>query len=192
MTAVLESAAAGALPAWTEATPARRAHMGRVAALMELWATRLGLDAGDRMRWRAAGMLHDALRDAPHEHLRPIVADPFRELPGSFLHGPAAAALLIRDGLEDDEVSDAITYHTLGDARLGRLGRALIAADYLEPARTTDPLWRATERARMPDAFDDVIRNVVAHKLSRALHREHPIRPEMISLWNSCVDATLA
>jgi HD superfamily phosphohydrolase YqeK len=189
---VLDGAAAGALPAWTEAGPARRAHMGRVAELMSLWAGRLGLAARHCVRWRAAGMLHDALRDAPHEKLRPIVADPFRALPGSFLHGPAAAALLVKDGLQDDEVRDAIAYHTLGDAGLGRLGRALIAADYLEPARTTDPIWRATERARMPEAFDEVIRNVVAHKLSRALQREHPIRHEMIALWNSCVDATLA
>lgn len=180
----LEAAASGVLPEWTRAKPKRRAHMARVAALMDEWAGALQLNETDRRRWRAAAWLHDTLRDADQESLRPEVGAPFDTLPASFLHGPAAAARLERAGAHDSDLLDAIRYHTLGDARLGQLGLALIAADYLEPGRPTQTLWRSTLRVRMPHAFDAVLREVVRDKLWRGLDRAYPLRPEMIALWN--------
>lgn len=182
----------GDLPAWTEAIPWRRAHMSRVAALMDEWAAALGLDAGERLRWRATGWLHDTLRNADPESLRPGLGPPFDTLPGRFLHGPAAARRLAADGVADAEVLDAIRYHTLGHADLGRLGLALIAADYLEPGRPAAPLWRTRQRARMPGAFDDVVRNVVRDRLRHALARPAPLRPEMVALWNRLARAQTA
>jgi HD superfamily phosphohydrolase YqeK len=180
----LEAAASGVLPEWTRAKPTRRAHMGRVAALMGEWASALQLSESDRMRWRAAAWLHDTLRDADQESLRSELTSPFDKLPPSFLHGPATAVRLERAGARDAEVLDAIRYHTLGDARLGKLGLALIAADYLEPGRPAQTLWRSTLRARMPHAFQAVLLEVVRDKLWRGLDRAHPLRPEMIGLWN--------
>lgn len=175
---------AGELPDWTEANPARRAHMHRVAELMGSWAVRLGLDPSDCMRWRAAGWLHDTLRNAQPDSLRGLLAPPFDSLPGPYLHGPATAARLSAEGEEDGEVLDAIRYHTSGHPDLGRLGMALIAADYLEPGRPAAPLWRTRMRARMPHAFDAVVHHVVHEKLRRSLDRGAPLRPEMVALWN--------
>jgi 2-amino-4-hydroxy-6-hydroxymethyldihydropteridine diphosphokinase len=180
----LEAAASGVLPEWTRAKPTRRAHMARVAALMDEWAGALQLAQTDRMRWRAAGWLHDTLRDADQESLRSEVGAPFDTLPTPFLHGPASAVRLERAGARDTEVLDAIRYHTLGDAALGQLGLALIAADYLEPGRPAHTLWRSTLRARMPHAFHAVLIEVVRDKLRRGLDRSHPLRSEMIGLWN--------
>lgn len=180
----LEAAAAGELPAWTEAEPTRRAHMKRVSALLGEWANRFGLDAREVAKWRAAGWLHDTLRDAEPETLRPNLSSQFAELPDSFLHGPAAAERLAVEGVDDPSLLDAIRFHTLGDPRLDRLGLALIAADYLEPGRPGRPLWRSSLRARMPAAFEAGVSAVVGDKLYRALEREEPIRPEMIALWN--------
>ena len=53
------------LPAWARCSPGRRAHGVRVGDLLETWATRLRLPETERIRWRAAGVLHDALKDAP-------------------------------------------------------------------------------------------------------------------------------
>jgi 2-amino-4-hydroxy-6-hydroxymethyldihydropteridine diphosphokinase len=128
--------------------------------------------------------LHDTLRDADQEALRSELTSPLDTLPTSFLHGPATAVRLERAGARDAEVLDAIRYHTLGNARLGMLGLALIAADYLEPGRPTQTLWRSTLRARMPHAFQAVLLEVVRDKLWRGLDRAHPLRPEMIGLWN--------
>lgn len=180
----LADAAAGRLPEWTEAGPKRRAHMQRVATLMGQWAQAMRLGGDDVVRWKAAGWLHDTLRGADGESLREELGAPFDTLPASYLHGPATAARLAKMGAEDREVLDAIRYHTLGHAGLGRLGLALIAADYLEPGRPAQTLWRTRMRARMPGAFEAVVRAVVHDKLRRGLQREDPLRIEMVGLWN--------
>ena len=51
------------------------------------------------------GLWHDALRDAPESQLREITGD--ATSPVDILHGPAAAALLARDGERRVEVLDA-------------------------------------------------------------------------------------
>jgi len=181
---VIRDAARGRLPEWTEATPARRGHMERVADLMGAWAEDQRLDAADRERWKAAGWLHDALRDAPAERLRPWIDGPFEGLPHKLLHGPAAAARLEREGCRDGELLDAIRYHTLAHRSLGRLGCALIAADYIEPGRKTHAVWRAEMRARALGDLDGVIRAVVKAKLEHGLGAGLPLGLELVELWN--------
>lgn len=183
--ALVEEAAEGRLPAWAVAGPERRAHMARVAELLDEWAERLGLDGADRLRWRAAGWLHDALRDERPEALRPWVPERFRALPGKLLHGPAAAERLRAEGVADEELLEAVALHTIGSASFGRLGRALYSADFLEPGRDFLPEWRAELRARMPVELDDVLREIVAQRIGNLLERTLPVRPESIGLWNA-------
>lgn len=185
--ATIERAAAGDLPDWACASDERRAHIGRVMALMDGWASALGLPAAERTRWRAAAALHDALRDAKPDALRPLVDATFRDLPGSALHGPAVAARLRGDGVRDEELLDAVTFHTLGSPRLTRLGRALYLADFLEPARPFRADWRADLRRRMPNEIDDVVVEVAASRITMAIERRVPVRPESVGFWNALV-----
>lgn len=185
--ASIDAAADGELPAWAVVSAPRRDHIRRVATLMDEWAARLGLDAEERRRWRAAAWLHDALRDAAPDDLRPGVPEWARELPGPILHGPAVAARLEAEGAADRELLDAVAYHTLGHPALGRLGRALYLADFLEPGRPFEPAWRASLRARMPDALDDVLREVVAATIAHLLRSGRTMRPETMAFWNAIV-----
>lgn len=173
---LVRAAARGELPEWAVASEKRRAHISRVADLMGEWAGALGLPADERERWRAAGWLHDALRDETPEALRAQVGPELRELHGKLLHGPAAAARL--DGHADEELRDAVRYHTLGSARFGRLGRALYLADFLEPGRTFAPEWTASLRARMPAAMDDVLREVVRSRVQHVSESGSTLHPE--------------
>lgn len=190
--AVLSGASGGRLPAWAEVSEKRSGHIGRVAELMGDWARRLGEPPVEQVRWQATGWLHDALRDADPEMLRAGLESPFRELPGYYLHGPAVAARLEADGVTDAELLDAIRYHTLGSGRLGRLGRALIAADWLDPGRPQLPVQRAAMRARMPEALDDVFATIVAMRVRKSLERGIPIRPELAEMWSSVTEGTSA
>jgi HD superfamily phosphohydrolase YqeK len=178
---LVRAAARGRLPDWTTVSPKRLAHMGRVAALMRDWAGRLGLPQGEVDRWTAAGWLHDALRDADAVALRAAVPTQFRDVHPLLLHGPAAAERL--NGDADEEIRDAVRYHTLGFAGFGLLGKALYLADFMEPGRTFDPAWTASLRARMPGEMDAVLREVVdarvrhvgeggeVHPVTLAFHR---------------------
>jgi HD superfamily phosphohydrolase YqeK len=177
---VVRAAARGELPQWARASEKRRAHIGRVAALLGEWADALGLPEAERTRWLAAGWLHDVLREADPDELRPLVPEAFRPLPGKLLHGPAAAERLA--GQADAELLDAIRYHTLGSARFGRLGRALYLADFLEPGRRYEPEWTAALRARMPHEMDAVMREVVAARVRHVTESGSTLHPETRAL----------
>lgn len=182
---LVDAAASGTLPSWAEVTTARRSHLGRVAELMDDWGRELGLGEPERARWRAAGYLHDALRDADPDTLRPRVPPALRGLPPLLLHGPAAAQRLWAEGVRDGPLLRAVAYHTLGHEELDAMGRFLYAADFLEPGRDLLNDWRAGLRERMPGDGDDVVREVLGARIVYLVERGSRIRPETAGFWNS-------
>jgi 2-amino-4-hydroxy-6-hydroxymethyldihydropteridine diphosphokinase len=165
----------------------RRTHAERVAGLLVRWARGRRMSPLAVDRWAAAGYLHDALRDAPESILRTWAPGDFRGAPPKVLHGPAVANRLRREGVEDEEFLLAIAYHTFGHPRFQDLGKALYCADYLEPARRSRPAWRSELRRRMPDELEWVTREVLKARVSYALERNLPVRPETLSFWNATV-----
>lgn len=168
--------AQGGLPPWAIVSPVRAAHVERVVALLDEWARLSCRDAAERDRWLRAGWLHDALRDATESELRALL--PATDDPLSLLHGPAAAVRAERAGECDPQVLEAVRWHTVGCAEWGAVGRALYAADFLEPGR---PFARE-ERAELAKAFPHdphaVLCRVVtmrdAHQSSKG-RKEHPM-----------------
>lgn len=181
---IVEAAARGDLPSWARMGRKRRAHVKRVARLLDEWARRRGLPEEERTRWLAAAWLHDALKEAPEDELRALLSGREAELPGPVLHGPAAAARLRREGVEDEELLQAVAYHTLGHPELGATGRALYAADFLEPGRKLRNEWRARLRKRMPEDGDKVIKEIVRARIEYLLRKGRPVRPETMAFWN--------
>ena len=159
--------------------------MERVAALLSSWGEAYGLEEGERLRWAALGYLHDAVREDDPETLRPRVPPAFAHLPGKLLHGPAAAERLRMEGVEDGEFLNAVAFHTLGHPRLARMGRALYAADFLEPGRDLLNAWRAELRERMPGELDTVVRQVLRARIGHLVELGSPLRPETVAFWNA-------
>lgn len=180
---IVSAAADGRLPDWARVESGRLPHLERVAGLLARWADELGLEDDDRRRWVAAGWLHDALRDADPVAL----ADEAGEYPEKVRHGPAAAARLRTLGVEDEELLEAIAYHTLGRPGLRRLGRFLFMADYLEPGREFEGDKRDALRARLPEEEDIVLREVCARRIAWRLREARAIRRETIDFWNELV-----
>lgn len=184
---LVRAAARGEMPDWSVASPARRGHIARVAALLDAWASQLELDADEHARWVAVGWLHDALRDAPADRLREMVPAEFGRLPGSVLHGPAAAEMLRPHA--DDRLLQAIRYHTIGHPGLDDLGKALYLADFLEPGREFEREWRATLRSRMPGELPTVLLEVLGARIQHLIEVRKPIRPETAGFWSAAVAA---
>ena len=181
---LLRDASGGTLPEWAVASPGRREHMARVAGLLAGWADELDLAESERVRWTSVGYLHDALRDAEPETLRPSVPPTLRTLPGPVLHGPAAAEKLRVDGVIDGELLEAVAWHTVGSARLGRLGRALYCADFLEPGRAFLPEWRAELRTRLPGDLNAVTREILQARIQHVVDRGLPLLAGTVAFWN--------
>ena len=179
MTAVAEAV----LPDWAVVTPKRRDHIARVIALLAHWAQAMKLSAVESKAWLDAGAWHDSLRDEAEETLRAMTGDYDR--PVGMLHGPAAALRLEANGEHRLDVLDAIQWHTVGNARWSRAGRALYMADFLEPGRTFMQADRAFLAERVPDAFDDVFRQVVRMRIEWVLREGKGMSNETVELWNS-------
>ena len=171
------------LPAWACVGERRRGHIARVTALLAAWAHALAVDDETRRAWRDAGLWHDALRDADPAMLRALV--PGASYPDELLHGPAAAAMLEREGERRADVLEAIRWHTVGSPAWGRTGRALYMADYLEPGRSFARADRAFLADLVPRNFDAVLRQVTRQRLEWALREGHPLYHETVALWNA-------
>ena len=171
------------LPPWACASDARRAHIARVAGLLERWAAELRLGTAEARAWRDAGRWHDALRDAPEAELRALAGD--LTSPANVLHGPAAAARLSAAGEQRQDVLEALRWHTVGSAAWGRGGRALYMADFLDPGRSFARADRAFLAARVADDFDGVFRQVVRQRLEWSLRDGKGLFSETVGLWNA-------
>ena len=180
----IEDAAVGTLPEWSHVSRSRKAHMRRVADLMAEWAAELGLKKSQCRRWEAAGFLHDALKGARARDMKRLLRSDIATLPVPVLHGPAAAARLRNEGVDDRALLNAIAFHTLGHPALDDIGKALYCADFLEPARTIKKKKRAAWRARMPFELEAVTREVLGARIRHMTQRGRMIRPETIGFWN--------
>jgi 2-amino-4-hydroxy-6-hydroxymethyldihydropteridine diphosphokinase len=171
------------LPPWAQVTEKRRAHIQRVAALLDQWADVMRVEPRERRDWLDAARWHDALRDAPREELRRLAGNaPYEP---EMLHGPASAARLAQDGEQRANVLDAIRFHTVGSPEWDRTGRALYMADFLEPGRSFSREDRAFLASQVPHDFDGVFRQVVRMRLVYALNEGHMLFPETVQLWNT-------
>lgn len=172
------------LPSWSVVTPARLAHMERVAKLLEGWAETMGLEDGERVAWRDAGRWHDALRDAPEKLLREAAED--MDSPVDLLHGPAAANLLAADGERRQPLLEAIRWHTIGAPDWQRVGKALFMADYLDSGRSFDVEQREFLALQLPNDFEGVFRQVLRLRMESLMRAGKPLLLPTVELWNQC------
>jgi 2-amino-4-hydroxy-6-hydroxymethyldihydropteridine diphosphokinase len=172
-----------ALPAWAQVSKKRHEHITRVVGLLREWGTAMRLADDEAARWIDAGVLHDALRDAPEEVLRALSGD--QERHSELLHGPAAAVRAAQDGERRQDVLDAVRYHTVGSAEWTRTGRALYLADFLEPGRNFLRSERAFLAAMVPADFDAAFRQGVRLRLEWSMRQNGELFPGAVALWNA-------
>lgn len=161
------------LPDWAVAGPERRAHVERVAALIDQWAVLMRVPERERSRWAKAAWLHDALRDAPATD--------------ELAHGPASADRAAGEGESDRGVLDAVRYHSLGFAGWDDVGKMLYLGDYLEPGRKFEREVRAALAVRVPVERDTVLREVTRRRIEWTVQSGWPLSPETVDFWNSLV-----
>ncbi len=114
-------------------------HSQRVAATAELMCNMFGVDPA---KGYLAGIAHDMCKDISDEELLVLASkdqQPISELDRkkpALLHGRAAAMKLLSDfGVDDEDVIQAVSRHTMGGASLCPLAKIIYVADKIEPGR---------------------------------------------------------
>jgi predicted HD superfamily hydrolase involved in NAD metabolism len=146
-------------------------HVESVAALAMDVAGRVGVSVAAA---GTAGLLHDLCKAVPNAEQLALaerhglaVSETQRRNP-KLLHGHTAAEEARRlFGVEDEEVLEAIRWHTTGRPGLGLTGQVLYFADFSEPLR---PYPEAAQARALLDAagFEPAIRWVAECKLEHA------------------------
>lgn len=161
--------------AWAERrlSADRFAHVQRVVELGRHLA-RLHGEQPDRVA--LAGWLHDLAREEPPEALlaearrRKWQLDEAEMADPLLLHGKVAAAEAAEGGVTDDEeILEAVRWHTTAHPGWGRVGCLLFLADKLEPGRRfagIDDLRRLAVRD-----LDQAMRAVLDALIQQALNR---------------------
>ncbi|MGE5422505.1 MAG: bis(5'-nucleosyl)-tetraphosphatase (symmetrical) YqeK [Ignavibacteriales bacterium] len=114
-------------------------HSIQVADTARQMAHRFGADPAKAY---FAGLVHDYGKGISGAELLRIagengfIEDDVERKSPDLLHAPVGAFLLLRDlGIKDDEVLDAVRYHTLGRIHMSVMDKIIYLADMIEPGR---------------------------------------------------------
>lgn len=98
------------------------------------------------LKAQVAGLLHDCAKCLPDEKLISICNKNKLEISEVesrnpyLLHGKVGAFLARTEyQIEDEDILNAITYHTTGRPRMSKLEKIIFIADYIEPGRKNAP-----------------------------------------------------
>lgn len=167
-------------------SPPRYRHSQGVAS----YAAELALKyRGEVGKAKLAGLLHDYARDLPDEELLTlagkaglITCEVERRLP-VLLHGPVGAYLIQRElGLDDKEILQAISRHTVGSADMTLLDKIIYLADALEPGRRypgVELLRRLAE-----EDLDKALLKALESSISYVLEKGQLLHPATVEARN--------
>jgi nicotinate-nucleotide adenylyltransferase len=156
-------------------TTARFLHSRNTALLSYDLALQFGLDPPAAY---LAGIAHDICKSLPGEELTRLakkdkggISELERKKP-SLLHA-RAAAVFIRDryGIHNQDILEAVRFHTTGDMAMGPLAKIVYIADKIEPSREqVDSRLREFRNFTALDGFfEAVLGETVAYLKSRKM-----------------------
>lgn len=129
----------------------RYIHSLNVAKEAEILAKKYGADTEKAY---IAGIAHDLAKEIPLDILKEKLVkykneNLLKEYPYPLLHGPAAALILKNEfKVTDDEILDAVYYHTTGKCDMHLLTKIIYIADFIEPGRVFDGVEKVRDLAK--------------------------------------------
>ena len=148
------------------------------------------LNGVDPQKARLAGILHDIMKEAPPEEQLKIMddsgimlTDVERSAP-KLWHAMAGAAYL-RDvlGIDDQEILDAVRYHTTGRAHMSLLEKIVFVADFISDERDYEGVRELREAAR--HGLQDAVMAGVIFTIQDLSQNQKPIHPDSFDAYNA-------
>ncbi|EON71820.1 bis(5'-nucleosyl)-tetraphosphatase (symmetrical) YqeK [Lysinibacillus sphaericus] len=142
----------------------------------------------DEKRAETAAILHDIAKYADIAWMEKIVREQQldQRLIGwgsELLHGPVGAYIAEHEfGIADEDLLNAIRFHTTGRVGMSRLEKILFVADMIEPNRQFDGVERLRKKAQKN--LDKAVSACVRHTLAFLIDTRQPIYPLSIDCYN--------
>lgn len=142
---------------------------------------------------QTAAILHDVAKYADVAWMEQIIRDEQLDMRligwgSELLHGPVAAVIATREfGITDEDVLNAMRYHTTGRANMSNLEKILYVADMLEPNRQFPGVDEL--RKIMYDDLNDVLEACVKHSLTHLIASGIAVFPQSIECYNDLMSS---
>lgn len=166
----------------------RYEHTIRVADTAEKLAVKYGEDVEKTV---LAAIFHDYAKLLPINELKKIIAD--YKLDSRLLdyhpelwHGPAGAVLVREEiGIDDEDIFNAIRYHTTGRAGMTLLEKIIYIADYIEPGRQFEGLDEVRMLAETD--LDEALKKSLGNTIKFLIDKSVPVFPDTFEAYNDMV-----
>ncbi len=136
----------------------------------------------DPQKAALAAILHDAVKERPKEELlqileeNAIMAGDAKNSPPPVWHGPCAAILAKREwGIEDAEITDAISCHTTGRPGMTKLDKILYLSDMISAERDYPEVEEL--RALAKKDLDEAVLTAVRYNVRWVAQTGRPVDP---------------
>lgn len=127
-------------------SPKRQEHSKAVAKVAKKMAENYGVDSEKAY---ITALLHDYAKGIPAKELLKIaeennlIEDEIERMLPDLLHATVGAYLLRKEwGIDDSDILQAISYHTLANTEMSKLDKIIYIADMIEPGRDYPGLQR--------------------------------------------------
>lgn len=172
----------------------RYEHCLRVAQMAEELARKHNLNT---QKAYIAGLLHDIAREKDEDELREIIEknniqlrEDEQRCPGIW-HAFAGGIVAKEEyGIMDDEILEAIQFHSMGDKNMGKIAEIVYIADIIEPERNglddkKHNLQHIREMAQIN--IKKALFMGVSFRIQMSLQRNTIILSRGVDLWNKLV-----
>lgn len=166
-------------------TEKRYIHTKGVMKTAVKLASRYG---ADEKKAELAAIFHDYAKYRPKEEMRQLIIDhqlgeDVLDYGTELLHAPCGAYLVKTEvGIEDEEVLQAIRYHTTGRPNMSLLEKIIFVADYIEPNRTIPDVDEVRKIAKKD--LDEACLVILKNTIKFLLKKEALIYPETLNTYN--------
>jgi len=138
-----------------------------------------------------AAIFHDYAKFRPKEEMKKIIVeqkmDPtLLDFHSELWHAPVGAYLVEKEaGICDEEILDAIKYHTSGKPRMSMLAKIIYLADYIEPNREFPGVREVRELTEVN--FHQGFIKSVKNTISFLIQNNRPVFPLTFQMYNNIV-----
>ena len=147
------------------------------------------LYGADEKKAEIAGILHDCCKEIPRDEMLQIISDggiilDIAEQNSSKLWHAIAGSVYIRDelGIADEDIINAVRYHTTGRAEMSMLEKVIFTADFISAERDYPDV--DVMRKKAFEDLDDAMLYALQFTLKNLSERKLPIHSDAIDCYN--------
>lgn len=145
----------------------------------------------DEKKAELAAIFHDYAKFRPVEEMKRIIIE--QGMPSELLrfnselwHAPVGAYLAQKEaGIDDEEILEAIRYHTSGRIGMSLLEKVIYLADYIEPGRQFPGVEEVREMAL--ESLDKALIKSIQNTILFLMKKGQPVFPATIYTYNDLI-----